>query len=160
MWTWGWLAFPSQAVCRWFLGLLGSCGFGRRFDPDAKVGIILLKSFSFKMETQMVSVERVLEYSQIQIEPQEEGAMDGMQLDGSVALEGFSMRYAAGGPLCLREVSVAITAGQHVGVVGRTGAGKSSLLVAALRLCEGCAGVLRLGGAASTSLSLARLRSL
>jgi ABC-type multidrug transport system fused ATPase/permease subunit len=46
------------------------------------------------------------------------------------------MRYRLGLPLALKGVSVSITAGQHVGIVGRTGSGKSSLMLVLFRLVE------------------------
>ena len=48
----------------------------------------------------------------------------------------MSLRYRPNLPLVLQNVSFTIQGGEKVGVVGRTGAGKSSLLVALLRLVD------------------------
>ncbi len=57
-------------------------------------------------------------------------------LHGEIALNNLKMRYRTDTPLVLKGLSVTIKAGERVGVVGRTGSGKSSLLLALLRLVE------------------------
>ena len=56
------------------------------------------------------------------------------------------MAYRAGLPLVLRGVSLQLAPGEKLGVCGRTGAGKSSLLVALFRLAELHAGAIRVDG--------------
>lgn len=56
--------------------------------------------------------------------------------DGSIRFESVRMRYRAGTPLVLKGLSFAMRPGERVGVCGRTGAGKSSLLAALFRLVE------------------------
>jgi ATP-binding cassette, subfamily C (CFTR/MRP), member 1 len=46
------------------------------------------------------------------------------------------MRYRPGLPLVLRDVNLAIRGGEKIGIVGRSGAGKSSLTYALLRIVE------------------------
>ncbi len=55
---------------------------------------------------------------------------------GAIEISGLSMRYRKDTPLALRGVSLSIRAGARVGVVGRTGSGKSSLLLSLLRIVE------------------------
>ncbi|KAJ2783212.1 Multidrug resistance-associated protein 6 [Coemansia javaensis] len=55
---------------------------------------------------------------------------------GAIVFAGCSMRYAAGQPLALDGVSLHIRAGERIGIVGRTGSGKSSLVNALLRIVE------------------------
>ena len=52
---------------------------------------------------------------------------------GQISLTELSMRYREGLPLVLKGVSLDITAGQRVGIVGRTGSGKSSLTLSIFR---------------------------
>ena len=78
---------------------------------------------------------------------------------GEVEFKHFSMRYREGLPLVLKDVSFHVAAGMTVGVVGRTGAGKSSLMQAVFRLTEGCAGSITIDGRDTKDVSLHELRS-
>lgn len=101
-----------------------------------------LTSFT-ETEKEMVSVERALEYMDV---PQEE--MDGFQplhpswpYQGQVEFHNVTLRYKPSLPAALRDVSFTIEGGMQVGIIGRTGAGKSSVLNALFRLtpiCTGC----------------------
>lgn len=51
-------------------------------------------------------------------------------------MAGVSFRYRPDLPLVLKDITVDIKAGMKVGIVGRTGAGKSSLISTLLRLVE------------------------
>jgi ABC-type multidrug transport system fused ATPase/permease subunit len=53
---------------------------------------------------------------------------------GRLEARGLTARHRPGGPLCLRGVSFVVRPGERVGVVGRSGAGKSSLVAALVRL--------------------------
>jgi len=55
---------------------------------------------------------------------------------GAISFRGISMRYDTDLPLVLRDVSFDVDAGAKVGVVGRTGAGKSSLVLALFRMVQ------------------------
>jgi ABC-type multidrug transport system fused ATPase/permease subunit len=55
---------------------------------------------------------------------------------GQIVLRNLKMRYRPETPLVLKGLNVFISAGERVGVVGRTGSGKSSLLLSLLRLVE------------------------
>lgn len=55
---------------------------------------------------------------------------------GAITLNNLKMRYRSDTPLVLKGLSVAIAGGERIGVVGRTGSGKSSLLLTLLRLVE------------------------
>ncbi|KAL3804273.1 hypothetical protein ACHAW5_005871 [Stephanodiscus triporus] len=78
---------------------------------------------------------------------------------GHVQFKDVSMRYTPDSPLVLRSLSVDIPAGTTLGVVGRTGSGKSSLLLTLFRLVdvEG-AGSITIDGVDIRSLSLEGLR--
>jgi ABC-type multidrug transport system fused ATPase/permease subunit len=73
------------------------------------------------------SVERVLEYSALDGEPLETGEELAVTR-GEVEFASVSMRYREDLDYSLKDVSFCIRSGEKVGVVGRTGAGKSSLL--------------------------------
>jgi ATP-binding cassette subfamily C protein/ATP-binding cassette subfamily C protein CydC len=70
-----------------------------------------------------------------------------------VAFEGASLRYDAGLPRALDDVSLRVPAGGRVAVTGSSGAGKSSLVTALLRYWPLESGTLALGGTDVTRLA-------
>ena len=68
-------------------------------------------------------------------------------------------RYRPNLPLVLKDISVDIKGGMKVGIVGRTGAGKSSLISTLLRLVELDAGTISVDGVDIGEIGLADLRS-
>ncbi|KAI0793789.1 P-loop containing nucleoside triphosphate hydrolase protein [Fomes fomentarius] len=88
------------------------------------------------------SLERILQYLLVDHEP--EPTPDKVPpaywpASGKLEVEGLSARYSEDGPEVLRDVSFKVAPGERVGIVGRTGSGKSSLTLALLRciLTEG-----------------------
>lgn len=106
-----------------YMGLMGSLQWGMRQWSE--------------LENQMTSVERVLEYTKVEREPQRElKAPLPKDWPGSGKLEfrNLSLRYACDQPAVLKNLNVQIFPGEKVGIVGRTGAGKSSIIVALFQL--------------------------
>uniref|UniRef100_A0A8C5BEN1 Cystic fibrosis transmembrane conductance regulator n=1 Tax=Gadus morhua TaxID=8049 RepID=A0A8C5BEN1_GADMO len=106
---------------------------------------------SAEVENLMTSVERVMEYTELESEaPWETEKRPPLDWpsQGLVTFDGVNFSYSADGPVVLRNMNAAflprekvghlgLTAGHNsVGVVGRTGAGKSSLVSALFRLAE------------------------
>lgn len=69
------------------------------------------------------------------------------------------VRYRPNTPLVLKGVSLTIEGGEKVGVVGRTGSGKSTLIQVLFRLIEPSAGNLMIDGIDISSVGLHDLRS-
>jgi ABC-type multidrug transport system fused ATPase/permease subunit len=151
-------------------------------------------------ETQMVSVERLREYSEIPVEASEDGYGEGdaegdegdeaeggeggegdggdggdgragvgafggrrpsglsWPAHGAVELRGLVLRYRPGLAPVIRGLSCSIKGGEKVGVCGRTGAGKSSLILGLLRIVEADSGCIRIDGVDISTLSLDFLR--
>ena len=85
----------------------------------------------------MTSVERVMAYTNVDSEPgytTEDRPPESWPIEGSLTIEDLSLVYVKGGPRVLRDVSVHFPSKKKVGVVGRTGAGKSSLVSALFRM--------------------------
>ena len=77
---------------------------------------------------------------------------------GAVVLSSVSFRYRPNLPLVLRSVDVAVAGGEKVGIVGRTGAGKTSLISTLLRLAELDAGKVEIDGVDISGVGLNDLR--
>ena len=118
-------------------------------------------------ETQMVSVERILEYAQVTPEPSlgsthAHAAVQvptGWPSAGRIELKGVELRYRLGLAPALRGVDVCINAGERVGICGRTGAGKSSMTVALLRLADEIDGLIEIDGIDTAKVARSTLRS-
>lgn len=67
--------------------------------------------------------------------------------------------YRPGLPPVLKELSFNVKAGEKIGIVGRTGAGKSTIVGSILRLVEAAAGAVLVDGQRTAELSLRDLRS-
>ncbi|CAG7836369.1 unnamed protein product [Allacma fusca] len=78
---------------------------------------------------------------------------------GSVQFDCYQTRYRDGLDLVLKSVTFEIQAGEKVGVVGRTGAGKSSLTLALFRLIEGTGGSIVIDGENISKIGLHDLRT-
>ena len=111
-------------------------------------------------ETAASSVERVLYYGALPGEASGGSpAPKGWPSSGAVSVSGLSARYRPGLPLVLRGVNFEIGARQRVAIVGRTGAGKSSLIATLLRLVEPSDGRVLIDGVDVAGLSLDALRT-
>ena len=83
----------------------------------------------------------------------------GWPSKGQLELKELSYKYRPSTPLVLNSISVKIEAGSKVGVVGRTGAGKTSLFSAILRLAEIEAGEVLVDEVDVSQIGLGDLRS-
>ncbi|KAK3927988.1 Multidrug resistance-associated protein 5 [Frankliniella fusca] len=123
--------------------------------------VMQLKS---EFQSRFTSAERVLEYSSdlpeeapkhIDQSPKPNNWPD----KGDIKMENVELRYRPGLPLVLQSVSAHIQGGEKIGVVGRTGAGKSSLISTFLRLTELAGGRILIDDVDISLLGLQELRS-
>uniref|UniRef100_A0A670ZB18 Multidrug resistance-associated protein 1 n=1 Tax=Pseudonaja textilis TaxID=8673 RepID=A0A670ZB18_PSETE len=121
-----------------------------------------LVRMSSEMETNIVAVERVKEYSEKEKEAEwtseREAAPPGWPQEGRVEFRGYGLRYRGDMDPVLRDVSVVIRGGEKVGIVGRTGAGKSSLMLGLFRIKEAAEGEILIDGVNIARIGLHDLR--
>lgn len=127
-----------------------------------------------EVENQMMSVERVLEYTQIVAEsnlrdrgkfakkiekqlPLPANAPKNWPTDGMIRFRSVYMKYVEDDPPVLKGLNLVINPGEKIGIVGRTGAGKSSLISALFRLAK-IEGVIEIDGIDTGSICLEDLR--
>ncbi|KAG8259190.1 Multidrug resistance-associated protein 4 [Homalodisca vitripennis] len=118
---------------------------------------------SAELENQMTSVERVLEYTNVEKEPPLESAPDkkppaNWPEEGKITFSRVYMTYSPNDPPVLKNLSFTIASKEKVGIVGRTGAGKSSLIAALFRLAE-IQGEIEIDYIVTSSIGLHELRS-
>ncbi|KFY97582.1 hypothetical protein V500_01998 [Pseudogymnoascus sp. VKM F-4518 (FW-2643)] len=78
---------------------------------------------------------------------------------GTIDFENITSSLHAGGDIILRDISISIKAGEKIGICGRTGSGKSSLILAILRLLSICSGRITIDGVDISSIPRAVVRS-
>jgi ABC-type multidrug transport system fused ATPase/permease subunit len=113
------------------------------------------------LEVESNSLERIQAYLEIEKEPEpkEGGAPPAYwPAFGTLVVKDLTARYSPDGPIVLNKVSFEIKAGERVGIVGRTGSGKSTLTLALLR-CIFTEGEMYYDGIPTAALNLDALRS-
>ncbi|KAF4524122.1 hypothetical protein B566_EDAN011859 [Ephemera danica] len=152
-----------------FLGM-GNNILGGTVGLAITQSIKLTKMFNWGMrqsaavENSMTSVERVVEFCQIESEPPLETQKDVEILqnwpeNGEIIFENVSLTYPPSEEPVLRNVSFKIKACEKVGIVGRTGAGKSSLITALFRLSNFTTGRVVIDQIDTSTIGLHKLRS-
>ncbi|CVL05811.1 YCF1-Vacuolar `full-size` ABC transporter responsible for vacuolar sequestration of glutathione-S-conjugates [Fusarium proliferatum] len=115
------------------------------------------------LEADITSYERIEMYNENLSEEDVDVSLDppsNWPSEGSVVFDSYTASYRPEGKPCLRSLSLSIPGGDHVAVVGRTGAGKSSIVLALLRAIEkGCThGTIYIDGLDLWSLSPGTIR--
>ncbi|CAH1406845.1 unnamed protein product [Nezara viridula] len=116
-----------------------------------------------EVETNIVSVERLKEYS----ETPQEAAWDctinivgkDWPHEGKVEFIDYKVRYREELDLVLKGINLVINGGEKIGIVGRTGAGKSSITLGLFRIIESAGGKILIDGIDISKLGLQTLRS-
>nr|UZP48229.1 AvaQ [Aspergillus versicolor] len=112
------------------------------------------------LEMDMNATERVLEYTSLETEDQAgEQPPAAWPTHGRIEVQDLVVGYAPELPPVLNGLSFTVEMGQRVGVVGRTGAGKSSLALALFQFLKPRQGNIFIGGLDIAKLNLHALRS-
>ncbi|KAK8748981.1 hypothetical protein OTU49_015623 [Cherax quadricarinatus] len=122
-----------------------------------------LVRMSSDVETNIVAVERIKEYSETPQEAPWEIPSNKPHQEwpeaGVVEFNKYSTRYREGLDLVVRDINCKITKGEKIGIVGRTGAGKSSLTLALFRIIEAAGGNIVIDNVNISKIGLHDLRS-
>ncbi|KAG0296659.1 hypothetical protein BGZ97_004481 [Linnemannia gamsii] len=109
------------------------------------------------------SVERVVEYMDLEEEPPAiiEGSRPpaAWPYAGEIVIDHLTMRYAPDTPDVIKDISFSIKAGEKVGVVGRTGSGKSTFAISLFRFMDPVKGTITIDGIDICKIGLQDLRS-
>lgn len=130
-----------------------------------RAGIMVRQTLDFlaQIEVSGVSLSRILEYVDIKQEAAyhvEDTEPHKLWPDkGKVEFKELSARYTEDGQDVLKNLSLIINGGEKVGIVGRTGSGKSSLTMALFRILEAHSGHIEIDGTDTSGLGLFDLRS-
>ncbi|KAM3542446.1 hypothetical protein ARSEF1564_004664 [Beauveria bassiana] len=111
------------------------------------------------MDSGLMSAERLVQYGSIEQEPSDgSDAGDSWPEEGQVQVSNYRAGYGPGLPDTLRDVTFTIKSGERIGVVGRTGAGKSTLALSFARLIEKRGGTIRVDSVDISRIKLQVLR--
>ena len=123
--------------------------------------IEFLSSFS-NFENTMTKMERSLSYTKIKSERPQQLTSDLNLRDwpskGEIRFENFNVKYRNDTEIVLKDINFHLKPGEHLGVVGRTGSGKSTISLCLFRILEAYSGKIYIDGVDISKVGLQKLR--
>ena len=173
-WASSWLSVRSDciAACMSFVVAVIAI-FGKSFMSPGLLGAALsscsglggymrqMVKMMAQTEAQMNAIERIKEYVDT-IDPEPPMTTDvhppaGWPSEGKIEFKDAKLRYRDG-PLVMKGVNLSINSQEKIGVVGRTGAGKSTMMIALFRITDLCEGSISIDGIDLSTLGLEDVR--
>ena len=170
-----WLSVRLDAVGTLLVFTVGILVVTSRFNINPSIGglvlsyiltIVQMIQFTVRqlaeVENNMNSTERIHYYG---TELEQEAPLhlgqvpESWPAKGEIVFDNVEMRYRPGLPLVLKGLSMHVRAGERIGVVGRTGAGKSSIMASLFRLTELSSGSISIDDIDIAKIGLHDLRS-
>ncbi|CUM68180.1 uncharacterized protein PRCAT00005898001 [Priceomyces carsonii] len=172
-----WLGVHLDIVTSGFVLLISLLCVNKVFNINASsVGLVLSYSFQItgqvvmlirtltQVENQMNSAERLCQYAfnlpqEAPYYIEDTAPKETWPEEGGIVFDQVSLAYRPGLPLVLKSLDFKIRPMEKIGICGRTGAGKSSLMTALYRLTELEAGLIYIDGVDISTIGLYNLRS-
>nr|XP_031864006.1 uncharacterized protein CI109_000650 [Kwoniella shandongensis]KAA5531078.1 hypothetical protein CI109_000650 [Kwoniella shandongensis] len=137
--------------------------YAREASRDTNRLASLMRSHIFTRFGEQNTVERIQYYMRLESEapphlPCDPNPKELWPTGGEVSFKNVQMRYRPDLPLVLKGVDFTIRPGEKVGIIGRTGAGKSSIAQVMFRTVEICGGKIEVDGVDLRSIGLTTLR--
>ncbi|KAK3429402.1 hypothetical protein EUGRSUZ_E00827 [Eucalyptus grandis] len=161
------IVLTSSALAITFLDLgsssSGFVGMALSYGLSLNVFLVLSVQFQCSLSNLIISVERLEQYMHIQSEAPEviedSRPAPDWPSSGNVEIYDLKVRYRPDSPLVLHGISCEIKGGHKIGIVGRTGSGKTTLISALFRLVEPTDGKIIVDGLDISTIGLHDLRS-
>lgn len=151
------VSFPQGSIDPSMAGLAVTYGL----NLNARLSRWIL-SFC-KLENKIISIERIYQYSQLPGEAppviEDSRPPSSWPENGTIDLIDLKVRYGENLPMVLHGISCTFPGGNKIGIVGRTGSGKSTLIQALFRLIEPASGRIIIDNIDISSIGLHDLRS-
>ena len=122
--------------------------------------IEFLSAFS-NFENTMTKMERCLSYTHLISERPHEINLDSLMkwpTEGNIEFIHYSVQYRPGTEIVLKNLNFVINGGEHIGIVGRTGSGKSTIALCLFRILEPLQGKIIIDGIDIGIIGLKKLR--
>ena len=123
--------------------------------------IEFLSSFS-NFENTMTKMERSLSYTKIISEKSQSLTSDLALKDwpskGEILFENFNVKYRNDTEMVLKNINFHLKPGEHLGIVGRTGSGKTTISLCLFRIMEAYSGKIYIDGVDISKVGLKKLR--
>ncbi|KAG2606635.1 hypothetical protein PVAP13_4NG063010 [Panicum virgatum] len=124
---------------------------------------VFLTRFYSYLENYIISVERIKQYMHLPAEPPaiipQNRPPASWPQEGRIDLQDLKIRYRPNAPLVLKGITCTFAAGNKIGVVGRTGSGKSTLISSLFRLVDPAGGRILIDKLDICSIGLKDLRT-
>jgi ATP-binding cassette subfamily C (CFTR/MRP) protein 10 len=139
----------------------GLVGLGLAYATPIIGSLSAIMTTFTETEQEMVSVERMQQYMNVtgEIDEGQQEVSPVWPARGAVEFTHVSLLYYPWLPPALNDVTFSIRPCEHIGIAGRTGAGKSSILNSLFRLTPISAGSIVIDGVTTSHVALQRLRS-
>ena len=176
-----WFCMSLDLISHFYLGfvLIGAILGINSFDAKT-VGIMLDYSSDFSeqllevfeqgthVEKSLISLERCDTFTKLPSEKYDDEKLNQKKIyslsdkswpsEGKVNYDNYSMKYRPNCDLALRDINIEINPGEKIGIVGRTGSGKSSLTLSLFRIVEAFNGKIIIDGENISEIPLKKLR--
>ncbi|VAI82618.1 unnamed protein product [Triticum turgidum subsp. durum] len=148
---------PQGTFSPGFVGMALSYGLSLNF------AFVVSIEMQCKLANQIISVERVNQYMDIQSEAaevvEENRPLSDWPQNGNVDIRDLQIRYRKDAPLVLHGITCRFEGGDKIGIAGRTGSGKTTLIGALFRLVEPAEGKIIIDSVDISTIGLHDLRS-
>lgn len=172
-----WLGLRLDVVGSLLIFVVGILVTTNRFDTNpSTTGLVLSYCLSIvgmmswmvrqmaEVENNMNSTERMYHYG-FNLENEAPATIEGhvpaksWPEKGAIEMKNVGLRYRPELPMVLHHFNLSVKGGERIGVVGRTGAGKSSIMAALYRIAELAEGKVEIDGVDVSTIGLYDLRS-
>ncbi|KAI3501347.1 hypothetical protein L1887_29213 [Cichorium endivia] len=141
----------------------GIIGMALSYGLSLNVSLVASVQFQCQLSNMIVSVERLEQYMHITSEAPEiiesNRPLTNWPSSGRIDIQNLKIRYQPNSPLVLQGINCVFEGGHKIGIVGRTGSGKTTLIGALFRLVEPTEGRIFIDDLDITSIGLHDLRS-
>ncbi|NWV57761.1 MRP3 protein, partial [Daphoenositta chrysoptera] len=141
----------------------GLVGLSVSYALQVTLSLNWMVRMTSELETNIVAVERIKEYSETETEApwiiEGKSPPADWPSRGELEFVNYSVRYRKGLDLVLKGLNLQVHGGEKIGIVGRTGAGKSSMTLCLFRILEAVKGEIKIDGVKISEIGLHDLRS-